>query len=137
MPYYPPLLAQRILARRITAAGRVSVPCLEDHFFSLAYHAVYQKGLRSGLPTSLLTLQPVPTPMHDYLGTLTDLAARLQLPVEVSMEGLDALLASRGWRPPAAMLTQLARHNEWLRKDLRRDGLAEPRPGPQGMLADG
>ena len=32
MPYYPPLLAARILARCVTAEGRVRVPCPEDHF---------------------------------------------------------------------------------------------------------
>ena len=116
MPYYPPLLAQRILARCTTAEGRVSVPCPEDHFFSLAYHALYQKGLRCGLPTSLPSLQPAAAPMHDYEGTLRKLAAELQLQVEFSMEGLDALLASRGWRPPAAMMKRLARHNKWVRE---------------------
>jgi len=125
MPYYPPLLGARILARCVTAEGRVNVPCPEDHFFSLAYHALYQKGLKSGLPSSLRTQQPIPTPMHDYHGTLERLAAMLQLPVAINMEELDALLASRGWRPPAAMLKQLARHNEWVREHFRGDALVE------------
>lgn len=136
MSYYPSLLAQRILARRTSAAGKVSVPCPEDHFFSLAYHALYQKGLRSGLPTSL-SLQPEAAPLHDYEGTLKNLATALQLPVELSMEGLEAFLASRGWRPPAAMLKRLARQNKWVRMYFFDRRLFAPSPDDQGLFVDG
>jgi len=118
MSYFPPALARGVLSRRIIVPGPISVPCAEDHFLSLAYHAVYQKGLRSGLPT-LLRLEPSLAPMHDYHGTLTRLADKLALPVEISLEGLDEYLAARGWRPPARVLARLAQHNPWLREHLR------------------
>jgi hypothetical protein len=119
MPYLPPELARRILARRIIIPGPLSIPCAEDHFLSLAYHAVYQKGLRSGLRTSLRCEQPAILPIHDYHGTLSRLADELSLPVEISMEGVEEFLARRGWRPPAQVLKRLADHNPWLREHIR------------------
>ena len=127
MPYFPPHLAKRILSRAIIIAGPLNVPCDEDHFLSLAYHAVYQKGLRSGLPTMLSPVQPIPAPLHDYQGTLLRLARKLGLSVEISMEDLEDFLAENGWRPADPMLRQLARHNPWLRKRMLVAGEAKPR----------
>lgn len=115
MPYLQPQLARGLLARRTTMSGVVSIPCPEDHFLSLAYHAVYQKGLLSGLPTSISSLQPLDAPAHDYRGTLARLADGLGLAVPISMEGLDRHLAERGWRPPEAVLARLAAQNVWIR----------------------
>lgn len=136
MPYFPAHLARRILSRRVILPGPLSVPCPEDHFLSLAYHAVYQKGLRSGLPTSQRSGQPPLAAMHDYHGTLAQLAEKLTLPVEISLEGLDAYLVANGWRPPARMLTRLAQHNPWLREHLRATGDRQSRAtAPQLQVA--
>ncbi|MFQ6028985.1 MAG: hypothetical protein ACE5Q6_16010, partial [Dehalococcoidia bacterium] len=40
MAYYPPAIAQGILERSVLFGNGVRVPCPEDHFLSLAYHAV-------------------------------------------------------------------------------------------------
>lgn len=122
MPYYPPLLSQRMLDRRVMKDGLVAVPCPEDHFLSLAYHAIYQKGLRAGLATADPSLSPAAMPTHDYHGTLERLASTLRLNIGIEMEELDAFLASRGWRPPIPMLKKLALNNQWLRSRLERDG---------------
>jgi hypothetical protein len=127
MAYFPPELAATILSRRIIVPGPLSIPCAEDHFLSLAYHAVYQKGLRAGLRTALGLAQPSVPPMHDYQGTLARLARKLELPVELSMEGLDEYLAARGLRPPARVMTRLAQHNPWLHEHLRTTGGAQLR----------
>lgn len=119
MAYFPAAIAQEILSRASTIPGPVKVPCIEDHFLSLAYHAIYQKGLRSGLRTSLRLRETAPPPMHDYHGTLTRLAEELALTVDISMEGLDEYLATKGWRPPTHCLARLAHHNPWLREHLR------------------
>jgi hypothetical protein len=125
MPYFPPHLAKRILERAIVIPGPLSVPCDEDHFLSLAYHAVYQKGLRSGLPTTQRSAQSVPVPLHDYEGTLGRLARKLGWGVEISMEDLEDFLAEQGWRPADAVLRQLARHNPWLRERMSMAGEAK------------
>jgi len=112
--YYPPELARRILDRRVYRDGSVSVPCAEDHFFSLAYHCLYHKGTDCGLPTSNRGVRPAAVPKHDYRGTLAALAAEVRLKVNLDMESLDELLEARGWRPDREMLERLMVDNLWL-----------------------
>jgi hypothetical protein len=121
--YYPPELARRILDRRVHRQGFVSVPCAEDHFFSLAYHCLYQKGPDCGLPSSTPGVRPVSVPNHDYRGALAALAAGLGLHVDLSMEGLDTILKERGWRPGGEALSRLKIDNIWLQKRLRAEEL--------------
>jgi hypothetical protein len=116
MAYYPPYLAESILERSVLHAGWCRVPCVEDHFFSLSYHALYHKGLESGVPTSTPGLVSKRCPAHDYRATLSSLAKQLGLEADVTMEALDELLARRGWRPPYDTVQRLADHNEWLRQ---------------------
>ena len=112
--YYPPNLARRILERRTLHKELVSVPCPEDHFFSLAYHCLYHKGLDCGLPTSQRSLRPVSRPNHDYLGTLAALASELGMKAELNMEALESLLHDFGWRPDRSTLERLAVDNVWI-----------------------
>jgi hypothetical protein len=117
--YLPPSRAADLLGRARLQAGLVRVPAPDDHFLSLAYHAVYQKGLASGLPTASPGLVPTTAPEHDYTAILADLARTLSLDVRITMEDLDALLAERGWRPPADMISILSQHNPWLMTQKR------------------
>ena len=119
--YYPAHLARQIIERRTLHRDVVSVPCPEDHFFSLAYHCLYHKGLDCGLPTSQPGLRPASRPNHDYLGTLAALASEMGLKVQLIMELLDALLHDRGWRPPRPILERLAIDNVWIQNyfDIR------------------
>jgi hypothetical protein len=112
--YLPPMRAKELLERARLRDGLVSAPCPEDHFLSLAYHAVYQKGLASGLSTSNAGVRPSSDPEHDYAAILAELAKRLGVGVEITMEDLDRLLEERGWRPQGEMLSRLAEHNPWL-----------------------
>ena len=52
IPYLPPSKAIGVLERAVVYRDLMLVPRPKDYFLSLAYHAIYQKGLRSGLPTS-------------------------------------------------------------------------------------
>jgi hypothetical protein len=115
IPYLPPDKAAEVLARAVLFRDLVKVPSPEDHFLSLAYHAVYQKGLRSGLPTSTPGLQPETQPRHDYAGDLGRLAAAVGIDVPIRMEELDEHLAGRGWRPSPAMRVELGKRNAWVR----------------------
>jgi hypothetical protein len=117
MAYYPPHLARRILAGRALYNGRFAGPSPRDHFLSLSYHAVYQKGAASGLPGEKdeECVEGVTSRAdHDYGGTLRRLAGDLSLDADVSLDGLDRYLASRGWRPALETLRQLAKKNSWL-----------------------
>ncbi|MBM6595653.1 hypothetical protein [Microvirga pudoricolor] len=118
--YLPPARARALLERAQRQGELVLKPCADDHFLSLSYHAVYQKGLSSGLPTVLPDLTPTATPEHPYGEILQGMAQRLAIPVRITMEELDDYLETRGWRPEAEMLDKLAEHNVWLKRRLSR-----------------
>lgn len=125
MAYYPPACATRILERAISQQGRFSVPCPEDHFLSLAYHAVYHKGFASGLPgITAGSASGHRTPDHDYRAELAALASSLGIDTAIDLESLDGYLAGRGWRPPYDMLSRLAFHNRWIFDRFIKDGPA-------------
>ena len=114
MPYLPPEKAALVLTRPTLFKDTCMVPSAEDHFLTLAYHTIYQKGLRSGLPTSQLGMAPRAAPRHDYVGTLRTLAHTSGIEVEISLESLDDYLRMRGWRPSPEVISKLAVHNGWL-----------------------
>lgn len=119
IPYLPPDKASGVIDRARNFKNLYRIPSPEDHFLSLAYHAVYQKGLRSGLPTLEIGLEPESKPRHDYAGDLAKLAAELDIPVPIEMESLDDYLATRGWRPSPRMLATLAKRNPWISARFR------------------
>jgi hypothetical protein len=115
MPYFPPYVAEQILTRAELRRGLCRVPSPEDHFLSLAYHALYHKGTKSGLPQGGTTASNVTRVEHDYTNILRRLAAALGIEVPITLADLDAYLDARNWRPPHDMLVRLGRRNAWLR----------------------
>ena len=119
MSYFPADRARELLHRAVEYRGVYRVPAAEDHFLSLAYHAVYQKGLKSGLPTRYSHLRSDGEPEHDYAGVLTQLAAATGSTVEIDMEGLSDHLTRSGWAPDDATIDKLAQHNPWVSAHYR------------------
>jgi hypothetical protein len=116
-PYYPPHVARRILDCAVRHNSLCKVPNDWDYFHSLAYHAVYHKGLRSNLSRGSTGLAAVPKSDHDFSKLLAEMAGRLGIDVDVSLEGLDRFLQLGGWGPPPEMLARLATadwRNDWL-----------------------
>ena len=111
--YFPPDRARELLDRAVEHRRLCRVPAAEDHFLSLAYHAVFQKGLKSGLPTRYSHLRPEDEPEHDYAGILARLAARIGSNPPIDMEGLADHLTRFGWAPDEAALGKLVQHNAW------------------------
>lgn len=118
LAYFPQALAQSTIANCLLYKDLFLVPAPEDHFMGLAYHAVYQKGPASGLPSRYADIQPLAQPEHDYAGHLQRLAARLGLPGAIDMESLDAILHQRGYRPEGAMRAALMPSNPWIERHL-------------------
>lgn len=129
--YYPPHLARKILERAVDHPSGARAPCQEDHFYSLAFHALYHKGLRAGIPTADAALTPNARPEHDYAGRLRELAAGLGINVAMQMEALDAELAARGWRPPLDLLEKLSPRDPWRR--ARMEALLAQMPPRSGL----
>jgi hypothetical protein len=135
MPYFPPHLSEELLVRSIDQHGLCRVPAPREHFLSLAYHALYHKGLQSGIPITGATGSAVKADRiehrqsqrhprcaqedHDYSAILGRLATGLGINVSITLEGLDAFLDEQGWRPPHDMLIRLSKYNRWLRALLR------------------
>lgn len=123
MPYFPPRLAGQLLNGAVVHNGVCRVPNAEHHFLSLAYHALYHKGPASGIPTRLPGRRKPKRAEHDYTHILANLAARRQIDVEMTREGLDAYLERHAWRPPRDMLVRLGRRNRWIRQSMRAAGM--------------
>ena len=117
MPYFPTSIAEELLERAVDHRGLCRVPAAREHFLSLAYHALYHKGTACGLPSGSRQTRS-PKCDHNYAVVLKQLARRLNLDVDITLEELDAVLDGHGWRPPHDMLVRLARNNAWLRSML-------------------
>ncbi|WP_127128523.1 hypothetical protein [Georgenia sp. SYP-B2076] len=126
MAYYPPALARQILDRAVVHPSGCRVPRPLDHLRSLAYHAAYHKGLRSGL-ASAMTTEREPNPEHDYAAVLADLARENGVDLTLTLDGVDEYLADQGWRPPPDTLRRLAASNPWVG---RRFPAEAPPPDP-------
>lgn len=116
-PYYPPHIAKRILAGAVRHNELCLVPSPRDYFHSLAYHAVYHKGPKSNLARGGLQLAERVKSAHDFTSILRDMAKRLSIDVEVSLEGLHNYLQKTGWGPSPEILARLSRSgssNRWL-----------------------
>lgn len=117
IPYYPPRLAEQILENSSIKGNQVRSPDEVTHFFSLAYHALFHKGYRSGIGQSDKN-QPKP-PEHDYQSVLLELAEKVGLPpYQSTMDGLYEFLADQGWTPPYDTQEKLAAINPWLAQRL-------------------
>ena len=120
VPYFGEDLSRAVVERSVLLKGRFRVPGDQDHFDSLAYHAVYHKGHASGLPENAAAEAPVTGTDHDYARILEALAERLSLSVTVTLEGLDTYLAEKGLRPPLDTLDKLSGSNPWLQGRLEK-----------------
>lgn len=111
--YYPPEHAAGLLGRAVVHASGFRVPAPEDHLHSLAYHAVYHKGVASGITSDAVDAQEEEAE-HDYRAVLDRLAASLGVTLPPTLEGLDGYLGSVGWRPGRDALRRLASSNSWV-----------------------
>lgn len=115
MAYYPPLLAEQILAGTITTKETFLVPNREIHFYSLAYHAIYHKGQKSGIPWSKEDDNATEVePEHEYSQILQDLAQSIGIEVDITLKDLDRFLNSINWRPSEDTLARLDSSHIWL-----------------------
>lgn len=113
-PYLPQARAEALVENAELRRGLYRVPTPEDHFLSLAYHAVYQKGPKSGLPSRHASVVPDSSPKHDHTTILTQLGREAGIDVPIDMESLDEYLAQRGWRPSDRALAALRPRNPWI-----------------------
>lgn len=124
--YYPPHLARGILERAVRHTSGAMVPCDRDYFYSLAFHALYHKGLRSGLPVSTPGVLREPSPEHDYTHVLQHLAVKAGITMAIEMNALDGELARAGWRPPIDFMERVLPRDPWIQSRILADRHAHP-----------
>ena len=114
MPYYPPVLAERILADREPHEAGVLVPGTKTQFRSLAYHLVYHKGLESGI-VSGCRLESCSRPSRNYPELLVKLAGRSGEECEqpITLVSLHRWLKKRDWDMPIDLLARWPKQTSW------------------------
>lgn len=125
--YFPPALAQQILASTELRPNNVRAPDARHHLLTMAYHAIFHKGYLSGLPEQAGKAPKHTTPEHDYVTVLQDCARRAGVPLpDVTMTSLRELLARNDWMPPVDTLEKLAQKNHWIRDTFFASHEADP-----------
>ena len=114
MTYYSPPLARSIISNAVDGPAGSKIPAPREAFLSFAYHALYHKGLSSGIPSTILTMQENPNPENDYAGMLSLMAKNAGIGIPITMESLDEYLFQEGWRPKLDTLSRFVGENEWV-----------------------
>jgi hypothetical protein len=120
-----------LLDRSVPHPSGARVLCPQDHFHTLAFHALYHKGYASGLPVSATEGPRSDNPEHDYLRTLSGLATDLGLDVSITMEDLDQFLHEAGWRPALDTLAKWSPNNPWV--EQLHESLIGDDSAPEGL----
>jgi hypothetical protein len=121
--FFPPYLAAALIERAVRTPGGVRVPCPEDRFLSLAFHALFHRGYDSGLPLDQTDCERRAEAACGYSGVLERLARPLGITVPMTMRDLTAELTERGWFPPHDTLVKWSHKNAFCR-DLAREAVA-------------
>ncbi len=114
-PYYPPVLAEEILAARELFQGTFFVPAPAMHFKSLAYHLVYHKGTASGIPTG--TEIPTETrSRRSYQYFIETLGEKLGVPLKkpYTLLALHEHLKSLEWSMPHDLMVRWPQQHDWM-----------------------
>src|SRR5690606_858736 len=103
LPYFQYNLSQDLLKGRILFRGAY-VPSKANYFASLAYHALFHKGLSSGIPGFKNMAQGEE---HDYPTVLKNLANDLNLDLEITVIGIFRWLKKNEYAPAEDTLAKL------------------------------
>lgn len=116
MAYYPPHLARKILENAVLKDQLYRVPDDRHHFFSMAYHVLYHKGEKSGIPGANTQI-PNCSGDHDYALVLKILAGKIGVPLPdaINLDNLDMLMKRHGWQPGMDTLEKLSKKNLWVK----------------------
>ncbi len=109
LPYFPNTLFKEAIQHRVLHNQCVYVPDKERYFATLAYHAVFHKGLASGIPGFKVSSydQDDTTPEHDYPKILRDLSAAYGLDVDIDVRSIVSWLEQKGYAPNTDTLAKL------------------------------
>jgi hypothetical protein len=118
MPLMPPRFARRLLDGAAPIAG-INTVDPRDHFFATLFRLVYLRGLDSGIPVA--DAPAVPPPVATAIAAHANQVG-LALETPITLESLDAFLATHDWQPPLDMLERIGCWNPWVADKLRKAG---------------
>lgn len=121
LPYYPPHFASKIISSSTYNCRGIRVPSDEMYFYSLAYHAVYQKKFSSGIPFKPGSGVKKEI-KHDYLGKLRCLADKVNAKFDPTIIGIDKLLYEKGFYPGVDTLYKIGMKESWIKGIFEKDG---------------
>lgn len=122
LPYYPPVLAAKLLDNRIKYRDMFYVPDPRMYFNSLAYHLVYHKGLNSGIASGVNGLQSNPQPKRDYAALLEELGDKINMGLKrpYTLLSLHKYLKENKWDMPYDLLERWPVETQWHNYLLRK-----------------
>ena len=104
IPVFSQNLSNDLLEERIFhQAAYVPSPVL--YFASVAYHAIFHKGLESGVPGFNKKSMTIP---YDYSRALEKMAKELDLNIDINVGGIFTWLKNRGYAPADDTLAKLS-----------------------------
>jgi len=115
MSYYLPRLATQIINNSEIGPAGSRIPCKKDSLLSLIYHALYHKGLNSGILTTTPGLESINILNNPYIKEIQNIANELNIKIGLTMEELDDFMHQEDWRPKIDTLAKIAQWNEWVR----------------------
>lgn len=121
LPYFPPHLARAILDSSIDGPAGSRIPAPKEAFLSLAYHALYHKGVNAGISSRLPSISVNEFPESNYTEKLNQMAEKLGVNINITMEDIDEYLHQNGWRPKIDTLAKIALENKWVQERFFRE----------------
>ena len=110
--YLQKSLSENILATRLIYKDAFSIPNTFYHFISLAYHAVYHKFHTSDLPLRSGEQPQNLNSEHPYRELLTDLSTKLDIKIDITIQGLHEYIVKEGYSPSIDTLRKLCAGND-------------------------
>jgi hypothetical protein len=107
LPYYMPILSQRILNSKWQDPRGFYRPAAQEELLAFAYHLCYHKGHQSGIEDGFdLNLPKVDKPKYKTELVRLAKAAGIELPKTISLRNLHEFLRSHGWNMPLDLMTR-------------------------------
>lgn len=104
IPVFSQKLSNVLLEERIFH-NSAYVPSPVAYFASVAYHAIFHKGVDSGVPGFHKKPETIP---HDYSAILEKMAKELDLKIDISVTGVYNWLKKQGYAPADDTLAKLS-----------------------------
>lgn len=111
LPYFPNKLFIDTLKTRVQYNDCIYVPSPEMHFATMAYHAIFHKGIKSGLPGFEARSHDHDnednSSEHNYTKVIEELSQKIDLNIEININSIIDWLKQRDYLPNRDTLSKL------------------------------